>query len=449
MNDAAEVNFDGLVGPTHNYAGLSSDNRASRSSAFETSNPRAAAHEGIAKMRTLTALGVAQAVLPPHERPHVLTLRRLGFSGTDAQVLAGAARDAPELLAACSSASAMWAANAATVAPSADAADGRVHITPANLTAYVHRAIEAATTHRVLERIFSDGSRFAVHAPLLSTPSLSDEGAANHVRLGAPDGLGVHLFVHGHNGTRSEPTRSRPRQALEASRAVARLHLLDPSRVVEARQAPMAVDAGAFHNDVVAVGHRDVLLCHEHALEAQPHELARLSAAFGRHLDRALRMLVVPDREVTLDDAVRSYLFNGQLVSDPAGKTVLVVPEECREVASVGDWLERQEADPASPIDRVAVVGVRQSMRNGGGPACLRLCVPLTADERAALAPGVIADDALLESLGAWVDRHYRDRLVPADLADPQLLEESRAALDTLTGILGLGVVYEFQGPAR
>lgn len=442
------MNFDGLVGPTHNHAGLSLDNRASRASGAQTSSPRAAAHEGLAKMGALVALGVPQAVLPPHERPHLPTLRRLGFSGTDARVLARAGREAPGLLAACSSASAMWAANAATVAPSCDSADGRVHITPANLVANAHRAIEAATTHRVLGRIFADAERFVVHEPLPATPGLADEGAANHVRLGPPGAPGVHLFVHAGDVARpGSPVRGR--QAREASRAVARLHGLDPAGVVDARQASVAVAAGAFHNDVVAVGHRDLLLVHEHALDSQAAVLGAVSAAFARRCDRPLRTLVIADREVGLDDAVRSYLLNAQLVSDPEGRTVLVVPQECREVGSVAAWLDRQEADPTGAIDRVEVVAVRQSMRNGGGPACLRLCVPLTAGERAAVAPGVIVDDALLDALGRWVDRHHRERLEPADLADPQLLEESRSALDALTAILGLGDLYDFQGATR
>lgn len=446
MSDVAEVNFDGLIGPTHNYAGLSVDNLASRSSGSEPSSPRAAAREGLAKMRAMVRLGVAQAVLPPQERPHLGTLRRLGFSGSDARVLERASREAPGLLAVCSSASSMWAANAATVAPSSDTADGMVHLTPANLTANAHRAIEALATHRVLGRIFADASHFVVHDPLPSTPGFADEGAANHVRLGPADGSGVHLFVHGRDGSRPGATRFSPRQAREASRAVARLHGLDAGRVVEARQSDAAIDAGAFHNDVVCVGHRDLLLCHARAFDAQEDVLRGLSAGLAGLRGGGLTTLVVPEREVSLADAVRSYLFNAQLVGDDAGRRVLVVPEECREVTSVAEWLDREDAGADSPIDRVVVVAVRQSMRNGGGPACLRLCVPLSAAERGALAGDVLVDEARLDALEEWVDRHYRDRLVPADLADPLLLEESRAALDALTGILGLGDVYEFQG---
>ncbi|HEX2502596.1 MAG TPA: N-succinylarginine dihydrolase [Miltoncostaeaceae bacterium] len=426
MTGAVDLNLDGLVGPTHNYAGLSADNVASRASRARVSNPRAAAREGIAKMRALIDLGVPQGVLPPHERPHLPTLRRLGFTGDDAAVLAAAARRAPELLAACSSASAMWAANAATVAPSADAADGRVHLTPANLIAHAHRSIEAPTTHRVLRAIFADRGRFAVHEPLPATPRFADEGAANHVRLAPPGRPAVHLFVHG------------GRQAEEASRAVARGHELGDRAVRHAAQHPEAVDAGAFHNDVVMVGHRDVLLCHERALADQPAVLASLGGS--------VRAVVVPDAEVPLADAVASYLFNGQLVSDAAGRVTLVAPAECGEVASVAAWLERMSVDSESPLERVVIVGVRQSMRNGGGPACLRLAVPVTDAERAAMLPGALVDGPRLEALEAWVDRHHRDRLGPSDLADPALLDESRVALDELTALLGLGAVYEFQG---
>jgi succinylarginine dihydrolase len=52
---------------------------------------------------------------------------------------------------------------------------------------------------------------------------------------------------------------------------------------------------------------------------------------------------------------------------------------------------------------------------------------------------------ALGAELVAWVERHYRDRLVPADLCDPALARESFTALDELTGILRLGSIYDFQ----
>lgn len=439
---AVEVNFDGLVGPTHTYAGLGPGNLASQRNRARVSDPRGAALEGLAKMRRMVRLGVPQGVLPPHERPDTEALRRLGFEGDDAQVLAAAARLAPDALAACASASAMWAANAATVRPSADGPDGLVHMVPANLVSALHRSLEAPTTTRILRRLFPDAR---VHEPLPASTGLGDEGAANHTRLCATHGgPAVHVFVHGIDGD-DQTTRFRPRQTLAASRAVARLMRLPAEAVVHVRQSPVAIDAGAFHNDVVCVGDRDVLLLHEMAFAGGAADVARIAAAVEARCGVPLRAVTVSAAQVPLEDAVRSYLFNSQLVAAGDGRTVLVAPAEVRETPSVAAWLAAAVADPQVPIDDVEVVDVRQSMRNGGGPACLRLRVVLTLAERDRLASGALVDEERIDALEAWVRTHYRDRLAPADLADPALLEECRAALDALTAMLGLGAVYPFQ----
>jgi succinylarginine dihydrolase len=186
--DAIEINFDGLVGPTHNYAGLSYGNLASQKNLNDPSHPLQAALQGLEKMRFLHDLGIVQAVLPPQDRPDVAVLRRLGFSGSDADVLATAAKENPALLASCTSASAMWAANAATVSPSSDTADGRVHFTPANLITQFHRSLEGSQTAATLRAIFADDACFAHHPPLPAAMHFSDEGAANHMRLGLAHG---------------------------------------------------------------------------------------------------------------------------------------------------------------------------------------------------------------------------------------------------------------------
>jgi succinylarginine dihydrolase len=264
-----DVNFDGIPGPTHNYAGLARGNLAGEKNARNNANPREAAPQGLAKARALASLGHPQAMLPPHERPDLDALRALGFSGGDADVVARAARDAPQLLAACSSAAAMWAANAATVSPSADTADGRVHFTPANLTSHFHRSLEAATTTRILGAIFANADHFAVHDPLPAAAQFGDEGAANFTRFSrAPGVRGVELFVHGraaYDAFAPSPKKFPARQTREASAAIARRHGVDPASCVFAQQHPDAIDAGVFHNDVIAVGHRNVLFCHEQA----------------------------------------------------------------------------------------------------------------------------------------------------------------------------------------
>ncbi|NGY05474.1 N-succinylarginine dihydrolase [Solimonas terrae] len=442
---AVEANFDGLVGPTHNYAGLAFGNVASAKNADQPSNPRLAALQGIAKMRALAELGLAQGVLAPHERPHVPTLRRLGFSGSDAQILQAARRRAPQLLAIASSASAMWTANAATVSPSADCEDGRVHFTPANLCMNLHRVIEAATTSRLLRAVFADARCFVHHAPLPSTPALGDEGAANHTRLCSDYGdAGLELFVYGRgNADETAPARFPARQTRLASEAVARLHGLRDAHTCFTRQQAAAVDQGVFHNDVIAVGNREVLLHHEQAFA----DAQALRAWICTHLhgERRPVFVEVPEAEVSLADAVASYLFNSQLICTADGTMRLIVAQESREHAGVWRTIQRIIADEGNPIAAVDVFDLRQSMRNGGGPACLRLRVVLNPAEQAAVNPLCWIDAAQAERLSQWVSRHYRDRLSLDDLADPKLLDESRTALDALTGLLGLGSVYDFQ----
>ena len=441
-----EFNFDGIPGPTHNYSGLAQGNLASERNANLVANPREAALQGLAKMRALAQMGVPQAVLPPHERPAIDALRALGFAGDDAAVIAHAAREARGLLAACSSAAAMWVANAATVSPSADTADGRVHFTPANLAAHFHRALEAPTTTAILRAIFADTQRFVVHDPLPAAPQFGDEGAANHTRLWTTEAdPGIEFFVYGRHGYGSgtEPARFPARQTREASAAVARRHGLAPERLVFAQQNPLAIDAGVFHNDVIAVGHGHVLFCHELAYLEQPAVLALLAHRVGP----AFAAIVIHEAEVSLADAVTTYLFNSQLLPRTGGGLVLVAPAECRENASVSSCLDRLVAS-GGPIREVMTFDLRQSMRNGGGPACLRLRVPLTQEERASIHANIFLDDALAGALDAWIRRNYRDRLAPDDLADPALLDESRRALDEISQLLRLGSVYPFQRDA-
>jgi len=434
-----QVNFDGIVGPTHNYAGLSVGNLASQRHAHRASNPKQAALQGLAKMKFLADLGVRQAVLPPQDRPDVSALRRVGFCGSDAEVLGRAARESPGLLAACGSASAMWAANAATVSPSGDCADGRVHFTAANLATQFHRSLESATTAVVLKAIFKDENIFAHHAPLPTVAAFADEGAANHMRLTA-GATGLEIFVYGRNASdENRPARFPARQTREASEAIARLHRLTSANVLFLRQNPRAIDAGVFHNDVAAVGYRDVLLYHESAFE---DSIGAMESWFKKSGGR-LQAVRVSEKEVPLDEAVSSYLFNGQLVIDKRGEMVLIAPTEARDCSRTQDVLGGLSARGA--IQRVEFVDVRQSMDNGGGPACLRLAVELTPREIDAVLPAVFLDEQLYAKLRAWIGQHYRDRLLPADLADPKLLSESRSALDELTSVLGLGSIYPFQ----
>ena len=445
---AREVNFDGIVGSSHNYGGLSPGNLASMAHGSEVSHPREAALEGLRKMWLLFGMGVPQAVVPPQERPDLETLRRLGFTGGEGEVLERARREDPRLLAACWSASSMWMANAATLSPSADAADGKVHITPANLAGQFHRSLEPEGTARVLKALFPDGEVFVHHPPLPAGLYFRDEGAANHTRLCVSyGGPGVEIFVY---GARAEdppgrgPSRHPARQTHEASLAVARMHRLEPGRVVFARQNPEAVDAGVFHNDVIAVGNENVFLYHAQAFADPRGPLEEVRQKFAGCCGGEPALIGIPPGRLSLPEAVETYLFNSQLVTLPGGSMCLVAPTECEESERARGLLE-EIVQGDSPIREVRFAEVRQSMRNGGGPACLRLRAALTEEEiRKVHAPAFLTE-ALYAQLTAWVGRHYRERLQPADLADPALLEESRRALDELTQILRLGSLYRFQ----
>jgi len=437
-----ETNFDAICGPSHNYGGLSPGNLASLAHTNQPSNPRQAALQGLAKMKYLADLGISQAVLPPHDRPDLFTLRKLGFTGSDGQVLKSASAH-PWLLASCGSASAMWAANAATVSPSFDALDGRLHFTPANLSSQFHRSLESVTTATILKKIFADESAFAHHDPLPATPRFFDEGAANHMRVCPSHGQkALEIFVYGRRASDGiSPARFPARQSLEASQSIARLHNLDPAAALFIQQNPVAIDVGAFHNDVVAVANENVLLYHAAAF-TQPIQ----SAINDFFKDRPHHLIEVSDSQVPLPDAILSYLFNSQIVTLPDQTMALIAPTEARDNPRAKQFLD-ELLNFDTPIRHVHFVDVRQSMNNGGGPACLRLRIVLSDQERSRVNPAIFLTDKLYESLKAWIIRHYRDRLTPADLADWKLLDESRRALDELTAMLNLGSVYRFQMP--
>ncbi len=440
---ATEVNFDGLVGPTHNYAGLSFGNQASMRHAQQPSNPKAAAKQGLEKMRFLMELGFEQAVLPPHERPDLGTLARLGFTGSVEQILDKAYKTAPQWLANCFSASAMWTANAVTVSPSADTADQRVHFTPANLQSKFHRTLEVEQTALIFQKIFADNCHFVHHPPLPPHESLGDEGAANHTRFCREYGqAGVHFFVFGrHAGTWTQTAVQRypARQTFEASCAVARSHLVDSARIVFAQQHPVAIDAGVFHNDVIAVGNRDLLLYHEEAFLDSAATIEQLQQAFGG----TLRLACVPRDRVSLTAAVNTYLFNSQLLSRGDGQTILVAPLECQEHDEVCGWLDDWLA--TGQVAAIHYLDVRESMRNGGGPACLRNRIVLTELEMKKMNNAVRLTPDRYQQLNSWVEKFYRDRLTFDDLRDPQLVVETRQALDELTQVLEMPNLYPFQ----
>lgn len=433
---AYEVNFDGLIGPSHNYGGLSDGNLASAENAGDVANPREAALQGLEKMRGMIDMGLVQGVLPPLPRPNFDLLVSAGFSGSDAHIIEAAAKSAPALLKAAYSASSMWAANAATVSPSADTEDGRLHLTSANLSTMLHRSVEHPDTTALLFTIFENEEAFSVHSALPMHTHFADEGAANHVRLAATHGgEGVELFVYGRKINESGG-RFPARQSFLASESVARGHLLKSHRTVMAQQANAAIDSGAFHNDVVCVGCLDTLFFHELAFQDTERTLRDIrDAADGLF---TLQPVMVPNGEVPIEDAVKSYLFNSQLLKVPGEeRLVLNAPTETQDMPSTREFCERMVSGNG-PIGRVNYVDVRQSMRNGGGPACLRLRVVMTEDEINACHQGVLLDHETIDELQEVVRKTYRDRLAPSDLADPKLADECRIAREEILSVLDL-----------
>ncbi len=412
----SEINFDGIVGPSHNYAGLSLGNLASARNAGAVSQPRAAAIQGLEKMRANLALGLAQGIFLPHPRPDRRWLAELGTSVEAAD---------PVLAANAMSASAMWAANAATVSPAPDTADGKCHLTVANLRTMPHRSHEWPATLAQLELAFASDA-FAVHGPIPS--AFGDEGAANHMRLASAHGEpGVEIFVYGVSGG---PFPAR--QHIEASRAIARLHRLDPEHVVFAAQSEEAITAGAFHNDVVAVANERVLFAHEQAFADKDSVIGACE-----RLVPGFEYVEVPASEVPLGDAIRSYLFNAQLVTPPDGQPTLILPSEARETPTVWRWIERHVAGNG-PIRRIEVVDVRQSMANGGGPACLRLRV--VADP-GSVDPRFMVDEAKLDRIAAVIEREWPEQIHHDELQKPGLIvdiERSRVALLESLGLTEL-----------
>ncbi|MBT5856517.1 N-succinylarginine dihydrolase [bacterium] len=417
-----ELNLDGLIGPTHFFGGLAYGNQASMAHQNQVSHPKSAAIQGLQKMKVLMDLGIPQGVLPPHERPYQPYLSD------------------PEKRHHAFSASSMWAANAATISPSSDTPDSKVHITPANLQTCIHRRIEAPFTTDLLRTLFDDRDRFQVHESLPAT--LPDEGAANHTRLCKQYGdRGIHLFVYGTSQSTSEHPSYPARQSLESSQAIAKQHGLSNEGVYMQQESLKAIDSGGFHNDVVGVGNQTVYIYHE---MAYTHPLTSFHSQAETILDAPLHFLMIPSETLPLDIAIRSYFFNSQIVTLSSGKMVFIVPSDCLDYPEALNAIAYTLSE-IPIIQEVVYVDVRQSMQNGGGPACLRLRVVLTPSEQAAMHQGVLLTNSKVDTLIQWVETHYRETLSIKDLEDPHLIEETHRALDSLSAILGLGSIYPFQ----
>ena len=439
MTYSGEINFDGIIGPTHNYAGLSQGNLASQKNLHQTSNPQAAALQGLDKMRLIMEQGIPQGFFLPHERPHLPTLRKLGFGGTDEEVINQVAKKNPALLKNIYSASSMWAANAATFSPSIDSYDQNIHITPANLNSMFHRSIEHEFTKVQLELMF--GIAAQVHIPIKNISGYGDEGAANHLRVSAQHLTpGFQIFVFGssafevHQGIIA-------RQAEEISQAVSSQHQLDPDRVLFLKQNEQAINSGSFHNDIVSLANEEVFIFHQEAF-ADRVELERVLHHLKDHV-MGFHSIEILSEDISLDNLVSSYLLNSQLITVKNNEMMMLLPEEVQNHPNCMRWLD--EIKSSSPIKHLEFVDIRQSMMNGGGPACLRFKTVVNSDEFDQINKKFILSPEKLMNMRALVSKHFRDKLNPEDLLDIKLMQESFSFLDELTQLLELGCIYHFQ----
>jgi succinylarginine dihydrolase len=247
------------------------------------------------------------------------------------------------------------------------------------------------------------------------------------------------------NGNAPLPKRFPARQTDEACKALARLHQLPLERVIFAQQNPEAIDAGVFHNDVISVGNQNLFLYHEKAFVNTESVIAEIQHKVEAHCQTAMHFIKVSQEQISIEEAIKTYFFNSQIVTKPDQTMALVAPEECKESEQARRFLEELIRRSDQPIRQLLYLNLSESMKNGGGPACLRFRVVLNAKEIVAMSPFVLLTNSLYQNLVEWVNKHYRDRLTFQDLADPKLLMEGRKALDELAWMLQLGPIYPFQ----
>ncbi|MEK6746068.1 MAG: N-succinylarginine dihydrolase [Pseudomonadota bacterium] len=418
-----EIIFIGLPGTTHHYGGLSSDNVASERNRGSESNPKQAALQAIALARYLRSLGIMTGILPPQLRPYLPILQENGFTVENAPI--GNLEQA-------SSSSFMWAANAATITPTIDSTDGKLHLTVANLYTNPHRRIEAQATYSVLSQIFRHVPDAIVYPPLSSTEGFLDEGAANHMRLcPTHNATGLNVFVYG------------KRQNLEASQAIARNHNIPPEQALFLQQNPDVIKKGVFHNDVIAVSNENLLLVHESAYENGMVDIAQIERAYkALHPQGNLQLIIIRENELSVEEAVHSYFFNSQIVSKPDGKMVVIAPLELKNLyaGKAAELMEKICRSANNSIDEVQYLDLRQSMKNGGGPACLRLRVLLTEAQAEALQAntGILVSENSLSRMEELVERYYSESLTPEGLRNPELYKNCQDFLKVFYEIVNL-----------
>jgi len=426
QDNLIEVQMDTLVGMTHHFGGHAKGNFASMHHKGQNSNPKQAALQGLEKMKWVLDQGVPQLVLPPQSRPHLPSLRTLGLNGSIQTQLQKLFEINPNTFAKLCSSAFIWTANAATVIPSCDTLDHKVHLYIANLNSHLHREIESQHRLKLFREIFPHPSVFSIHPPLPSS-ELRDEGAANHTRFEG----GYHLFVYG------DPTGSTPgfeniprRQSLAAQKIIAHSAGLHHDKVLYLQQSDQALKAGVFHNDVAAVGFEHTYLCHEQAYHGGLNDLEKLQTWYNINHDHSLNLEMVSKQDLSLDDTVASYLFNTQWLSLKNHTVKVLTPTQCQQNAhasnAIDQWMHTHQNWTFEYIN------LNESMNNGGGPACLRLRLPLTQNELEHVHPGVFLTQKKYEVIRQWIETYYPSHFSLSDVLDPEFRQRQKNALQAL-----------------
>jgi succinylarginine dihydrolase len=424
-----EVNFDGIPGPTHLFSGLAKGNLASQINEGKISSPKKAALQSLEKIKTIFDLGIKAGVIPPQRRPLLGPLTIYGIDGSIEDQLEEVFETDPKLYAGLFSSSSMWTANAATVSPSPDTEDGKLHLTIANLKTNFHRSQESFKTYDIFRKSFST-PKISVNSPLAGLSP--DEGAANHLRLCEDYGeKGLEVFVFGFSNKEDLPKSKlfKARQSKEACQEIISKHGVNNHYL--AFQNPEAIDAGVFHNDVISTSNKNFFFYHEKTFFNNEKTVEAISQEYKDLTGKELIKLEVKEKELNLSDVVSSYLFNSQILS-PANLDgmLLFAPKECEKNDKVRKYIDSIIAKDDNPLSEVQYFDLNESMQNGGGPACLRLRVVMSETEFAEINPNLVFNDELYEKLKELINEYYPDELKAEDLYEEDTLSKIGTCFD-------------------
>ncbi len=409
-----QIFVDGIIGPTYHYGGMAVGNVLSQAHKHQESYPKKAALEGLEKMNQVRQLGCLQYVLPPLCKDVDRLLSLWGYEQGDMTSRLKALGYAhPYYLSALFSGASAWVANSCHITPSCDALDGICHITPANLVSCFHRHLDVDGYRDFLHQLFLNDELFQIYDPLPVV--YTDEGMANTIRLSGGNELGLYLHVYGKTLSQRFTRTFPARQTKEAFDRICYTHKRQDS--MDIQQSPFAIDAGVFHNDVIAFGSHNLLVLHEHAFDNQVDVLNSITDRYQSKYGEPLHVYEVSNEVLSLDEAVHTYFFNSQLILVEKNTFHLLIPSRAMSHSGVKKSLKRLSKLKGLSIT-VHEVSCEESIKNGGGPACLRFFSVLNKAEHKAINSKFLLTDEMYEQWFQFIQTHYPDTLSFDDLKD-------------------------------